>query len=219
MSDRPDKSARNRLFVEGADDFHVICALVKKAGVSWTRADQQIPFAPGTSGDRNAIKEARVAFKAGHPRVGLVVDADVDPRSRWAGLKREFDEFTQAPCSLVLPSDYPDSGVIADSQDGRRLGIWIMPDGKQSGAVEGLLASLVPRNDLWIHATESTHLARLKGALFADKDHTKAELRAWLAWQQAPGSPYGRAIELGYLGASSPLAGMLVNWFKKLFSP
>jgi hypothetical protein len=83
MTGRPDKSAKNRLFVEGADDFHVICALVRGAGISWTSSDPQIPFAPGTSGDRNAIKEARVAFKAGsHPRIGLVVDADADPSKR-----------------------------------------------------------------------------------------------------------------------------------------
>lgn len=218
MSDRPDKSAKNRLFVEGADDFHVICALVRKAGVSWSSADHQIPFAPGTSGDRNAIKEARVAFKAGHPRVGLVVDADIDPRSRWASLKKEFDEFTKTPCSLMLPSDYPDSGVIADSHDGRRLGIWIMPDGKQPGAVEGLLTSLVPRTDLWTHATAATHQARTSGAVFAEKDRTKAELRAWLAWQESPGPPYGRAIDSGYLGSSSPLAVTLVAWFRQLFA-
>lgn len=219
MSSRPDKNARNRLFVEGADDFHVICSLVRGAGVAWTSTVPAIPYAPETNGDKKAIKEARVAFKsAGHPRVGLVVDADADPKARWASLKKEFDEFASAPCGLILPPQYPEAqGVIADSQDGRRLGIWIMPDGLQPGAVEGFLTSLVPQTALWTHAVDATREASTQGAAFVAKDRLKAQLRAWLAWQEAPGSPYGRAIELGYLGSSSPLAGTLVAWVRRLF--
>lgn len=219
MSSRPDKNARNRLFVEGADDFHVLCALVRGAGVTWTSATPAIPYAPETNGDKKAIKEARVAFKsAGHPRVGLVVDADADPQARWASLKGEFEEFAQAPCGLTLPPEYPEErGVIADSQDGRRLGIWIMPDGRQPGAVEGFLTSLVPQTDLWAHAVAATRQASAQGAVFKENDRLKAQLRAWLAWQEKPGPPYGRAIELGYLGSSSPLAGTLIAWVRQLF--
>lgn len=46
-STRPSKdSTRNRLYVEGADDFHVVCALVHKSGVAWSASDSRIPHAP-----------------------------------------------------------------------------------------------------------------------------------------------------------------------------
>lgn len=213
MNDRPDKSAPNRLYVEGADDFHVICALARKSGVGWTKANPKIPFAPETSGDKNAVKEARTAVKAkSHACVGLVVDADSDPAARWAYIRREFDDL-----ELGLPAGYPVGGFLAEDRDGRRVGIWMMPGDSQPGALEGLIISLVPQVDLWSHARDATEAARAKGAMFADKDLLKARLRAWLAWQASPGAPYGRAIDAGYLGSTSPEAVALVTWFRKLF--
>lgn len=77
MSGRPSKdSTDNRLYVEGADDFHVICALVRKAGITWTATDARIPLAPNTNGDKDALEKAAVAVKNRTPCVGLVIDAD-----------------------------------------------------------------------------------------------------------------------------------------------
>lgn len=218
MNDRPDKSAPNRLYVEGADDFHVLCALVRKTGVGWTRADLRIPYAPETNGDKNAVKQARTAVKArSHRCVGLVVDADSEPRSRWTEIRNELAEFAASPFGLELPETYPVEGVVARGQDGRRVGVWMMPGGARSGAVEGFLTSLVPQDDLWVHAVDATTAARSRGATFADKDLSKARLRAWLAWQKAPGAPYGRAIDAGFLASTSAEADLLVRWFRELF--
>lgn len=219
MTGVPDKSAINRLYVEGADDFHVICALARRGGVSWTNDDPGIPFAPKTSGDKDAIKQARTAVKAGtHRRVGLVVDANGDPEARWATIRAAFAEFEAAPFGFTLPATYPTEGVVAEGHERSFVGVWMMPGDNRPGAVESFLDSLVPRTELWSHAVEATHAARAKGALFPDKDLLRAQLRAWLAWQKTPGAPYGRAIDSGYLASTSPQADALVAWFRRLFS-
>ena len=87
--ERPSKdSTRNRLYVEGADDFHVIRALVRKPGVTWTAKDARIPFAPDTNGDASALAKAVIAAKNLDPRVGLVIDGDAQPASRWQEIRR-----------------------------------------------------------------------------------------------------------------------------------
>lgn len=43
-AERPDASARNRLFVEGSDDLYVVIELVKAHGIAWTGSDGRIPM-------------------------------------------------------------------------------------------------------------------------------------------------------------------------------
>jgi hypothetical protein len=212
-SARPSKdSTRNRFYVEGADDFHVVCALVRKAGVSWIASDSRIPYAPDTNGDADAIKKAVVAVKGRTPRVGLVVDGDARPSERWQAIHRQFDEI-----GVPLPTDYEDDGVVVSLDGERCVGVWMMPYGGQPGAVEALVASLIPDSKLRAHANVATDQARAIGAEFADKDLDKARLRAWLSWQRAPGAPYGRAIDAGFLELSSPMTDALVRWFRRLY--
>lgn len=211
--DRPSKeSTRNRLYVEGADDFHVVCALVRKSGVVWAATDSRIPFAPDTNGDANALAKAVLAAKNLDPRVGLVIDGDAQPASRWLEIHRRFRAL-----GVDLPEVYSNDGVIVSVGGDRRIGVWMMPHGGQPGAVEAFVATLIPDSTLKQHADVATDQARALGAAFADKDLEKARLRAWLAWQRAPGAPYGRAIDEGFLASSSPMADALVRWFHGLY--
>jgi hypothetical protein len=199
------------LYVEGADDFHVVCALVHKSGVAWSASDPRIPYAPETNGDANAIAKAVLSVKNLDPRVGLVIDGDADPVARWQELRRKIHGV-----GAVIPDAYSSDGVIVTEGD-RRIGVWMMPYGGQPGAVEAFLTTLVPDSDLKRHAHAATDRAREIGAAFGDKDLEKARLRAWLAWQKAPGAPYGRAIGEGFLASSSPTADALVRWFRALY--
>lgn len=213
MRGQPDESYPNRIFVEGADDFHVICALVQKCGIGKDGSDRRLPYAPKANGDKEALKKACTAVKAGHRRVGLVLDADADPAARWSEVCRRFDGLD----GIALPRSYPPEGVVVDGDLDRRVGVWLMPGGNRKGAVEAFLSSLIPAGELWEHAGRATLEARQKGATFGDKDVEKARLRAWLSWQKTPGAPYGRAIQEGYLTSSSAEADLLVAWFRTLF--
>jgi hypothetical protein len=207
----PD-STENRLYVEGADDLHVVVALVMKSEPTLTATDPRVPWTPKPNGDKQAIKTAVAALKNLEPRVGLVIDADTDPQKRWRYVQQRFGAI-----GVGLPPKYPAGGYVEDVDDERRLGIWMMPCGDQPGALEAFLATLVPNGDLKNYADQAVAKARELGATFADKDLEKARLRTWLAWQQIPGVPYGLAIECGFLSSSSPWAADLVTWFRRLY--
>jgi hypothetical protein len=207
----PD-SNKSRLAVEGADDFHVVCALVMKSEPTLVALDPRVPWTPKPNGDKQAIKTAVTELKNLAPRVGLVIDADTDPQKRWREVQRRFGKI-----GVRLPPEYPAGGYVEDVDDERRLGIWMMPYGDQPGALEAFLATLVPDGDLKDYVDQAVTRAREIGATFADKDLEKARLRTWLAWQQTPGVPYGLAIECGFLSSSSPWADDLVTWFRRLY--
>lgn len=93
-----------------------------------------------------------------------------------------------------------------------------MPDNQHDGKLETFLKSLISEHDVLIeHATEATDTAKQLGAEFAESDHLKATIHAWLAWQEDPGVPYGTAIRAKYFRHDSPVAGVFVAWFKQLF--
>ena len=82
-----------------------------------------------------------------------------------------------------------------------------MPDNQREGALEQFLEDLVDDNDpLLPIAARSTSEAAESGAEFPEVDHRKAVLHSWLAWQKAPGLPYGAAIKAQFFRDNSPAA-------------
>jgi hypothetical protein len=45
----------------------------------------------------------------------------------------------------------------------------------------------------------------------------KAELHAWLAWQEDPGLPFGAAIQRKVFSSESASAMAFLGWFNRLF--
>ena len=102
---------------------------------------------------------------------------------------------------------------------GTRVGVWIMPDNRRSGAIEDFLSlsDLIQQGDqLLTHSEESTEKAKSLGARFSDSNTKKAVLHAWLAWQETPGLPYGSAIRAHYLKDDSEAAEQFVAWCRCL---
>ncbi len=53
---------------------------------------------------------------------------------------------------------------------------------------------------------------------FADKDHIKAFMHAWLALQARPGMPMGQSITARVLDPETAIAGTFIGWIRRLFS-
>lgn len=145
--------------------------------------------------------------------LGYVLDADHSVKERWAEVTTRL-----RTCGLAAPSKPPLEGYV---QSGRtRVGVWLMPNNRHRGALEQFLATLVPQGDrLFDHAKDATREALKLGAAFAQHDVAKADLHAYLAWQEEPGRPYGTAIENEYLGDRSEVADAFVKWYRRLFEP
>ena len=208
------------LWVEGKDDLHAIGHLLSRHSVDYERIPVDIKTPVGSedeaTGGRDPLLEGmQTAVMTSTGRAaGFILDADEVAQDRW-----------RAVCSrlkgvgLTPPDEIPGSGYVDQSDAYQaRVGVWLMPDNRRSGALEEFLQDLVDSGDFILPiAKESTDLAKDRGAPFPDSKRRKAVLHAWLAWQESPGLPYGSAIRARYFRHDSPDALAFVEWFKNLF--
>ena len=93
-----------------------------------------------------------------------------------------------------------------------------MPDNVRTGMLETLLLALrVGDQALHDHARDATGHARTLGAPFRDSHREKAELHAWLAWQDPPGRQLHDAVRARHLLPAPPVTDPFVGWFRQLF--
>ena len=206
---------RSRLHVEGKDDSHALLHMLATRGLPpdgpW------FPRITETGGVEGLLAgvEIAVRFGTGHA-VGFVLDANASPNDRWRAIASRL-----VSVGLTPPADLPTAGYIdfCDSFQ-TRTGVWLMPNNRREGALEDFLIDLIhPTDPLLSHAQNATNQARELGAAFPDNATQKAELRAWLAWCEEPGLPYGTAIKAGYFSRKSPDSQAFMAWFRELFHP
>ena len=208
------------LRVEGKDDVHAIKHLLSRHALDCDSIPVDIKSADGggdeTTGGRDPLLDGmhiEVMTSIGRP-VGFILDADDDPEDTW---KSVCDRLKGV--GLTLPNKAPEEGFVGEaSVVHARVGVWLMPDNRRSGALEDFLRDLVCTHDSLLPiAEESTRHAKKQGARFPDTAERKAVLHAWLAWQEKPGLPYGTAIRARYFAHDSAAALALVEWFKRVF--
>jgi hypothetical protein len=73
------------------------------------------------------------------------------------------------------------------------------------------------RPDLSEVAPDDEEIEGLPDRRFDPKDEGKAHIHTWLAWQETPREPIGRAIRQGVPTPESALALRFVNWVRRLF--
>jgi hypothetical protein len=207
----------NQLAVEGRDDLYAICNLMK-AHISWPQPQNEWPvFVREYGGRANLLEEGAlpsVAKMRYVVRIGVVIDADDNPTGCYQRIRELCD-----PLFPSLPRVLNGEGIIADNQQGKRLGVWIMPDNRSPGDLETFLRHLVPQEEtaIWAHAVESVKDAKKLGASCPDTHLSKANIHTWLAWQDPPGRPFGTALTARILRPESPEAAAFVGWFRRLF--
>lgn len=207
---------RHVLLVEGPHDKHVLYALA---------AHHKLPdecFKIETLNGLDALR-TRLRSRVGEEeRLGIVLDADVELTSRWQSIQEQVRKALGSE-ALLLPTQPSPEGTVITLPDGRRLGIWLMPNNQLPGNLEHFLAFLRPAGDQLLPLVDS-FLSQLPSAedcpqRFPDKDRMKARIHAYLALQKEPGKPLGQAITARYLDADAPEAQTLVEWLRRLFVP
>lgn len=208
----PEKSP-HRLLVEGKDDLHTIVHLLRRHGLNYDEPAPSLPYIHSTDGYSELLKALPVAAKS-YKRLGVVVDADLDPASRWTEIVNSLKGVGVKVADEPVREGEIASGLIADW----RIGVWVMPDNTSGGGLETFLGRLVPANDrCWPHADASTREAKRLDAKFPDKYFEKARIHSWLAWQEEPGQPYGTAITSACFRTDTAEAKAFVSWFQRLF--
>ena len=201
------------LHVEGKDDYHALFHLLATRQLNTTA-----PWFPEIkeAGDVDRLLNSvdiAIRFGTGHA-VGFVLDANASPNDRWRAVSNRL-----ARVGLTPPADLPAAGYIDICEPFQtRTGAWLMPNNRREGALEDFLIDLIdPTDPLVAHARSATHQAQELGAAFPINSTRKAELRAWLAWCEKPGLPYGSALKAGYFHHDSPGSEAFLSWFRKLF--
>ncbi len=210
------------LCVEGKDDLHSIIQLLLRHNIDLERGNITVKY--GSISDRGVEETGgREKLLEGMPiavitnagrSVGFILDADEVAEDRWRAVRGRLDNV-----GLTLPDEIPKEGFVGEADTFKaRVGVWLMPDDRQSGALEEFLKDLVDSSDPLLPIAEtSTDQARNRGARFRDSHRLKAILHAWLAWQERPGVPYGLAIRDRYFSHDSANALAFVEWFRRVF--
>ena len=200
-----------RLFVEGPDDEHTIGQLLLRHRF----APGDLPEFRDAGGKDGVLRSMRTAIPAGTGNsLGFVLDANDDVDGRWRAVVARLHR-----SGVDVPDQIPAAGFVGESDEyGTRVGVWVMPDNRRTGALEDFLKELIEEDDPLIrHAEESASQARALGARFREKDANKAVLHTWLAWQKEPGRPYGVAVKKRYFRGDSETALRFLAWFSRVF--
>lgn len=146
--------------------------------------------------------------------LGIVLDADEAFAGRWQRIRGMcVGLFPQ------IPKEMPRNGLVVENADGMRFGVWFMPDNESRGMLETFLKFLVPNNSAPVmkYADEAMGEAHKRGAPYRECHIDKALIHTWLAWQDPPGQPLGRALTACILDPHCEHATSFVAWFKNLY--
>jgi hypothetical protein len=203
------------LIVEGKDELRVLPELLELAGIAWPKGAEPV-LIEETDGIANILAPSFIetTLKAsGVTVVGIVVDANGDPASRWEQVRARL-----AAIRPGFPAELPSAGVIHEVAEKPRVGVWLMPDNVRAGMLETLLLGLRAGDPvLHDHARDATNHARALGAPYRDTHREKAELHAWLAWQDPPGRQLHDAVRAHALPPAPTVTDAFVAWFRQLF--
>lgn len=204
-------SSERILLVEGKDDYHVIVHLWEAHGLPKRHFDA----IDCKSSDKLLRDHLELRLKESTPPkiLGIILDADENPSSRWDAIKNRLTEVDYKE----LPTQPAEKGTIIEQNGLPKIGVWIMPDNLSKGMLEDFLAQLAPEEAMEF-AKGCVADAKDKGfSSFKDVHRSKAEIHTYLAWQDEPGNPLGISIDARALDVHLPVAKEFIGFLKKLF--
>jgi len=145
--------------------------------------------------------------------IGVILDADdKDIDSRYKEIKGKVKNFYKK-----LPKKIPENGLVHSEGKQPRLGVWIMPNNKDNGALEEFYLELADIDtdfiDKTIQQAEEKNLTSFK-----PQHRNKAIMHTCFAWQNKPGMPLHAAINEITLDNNADIARDFKGWLVKLFS-
>lgn len=213
----PIKQATRCLMVEGKDDLHSTVHIMK-AFIDWPDSKNEAPVQiTDAEGISNILDSSKLETFLMQPRLqaaGLIFDADHEQNNRYSKVRDIC-----IPFFPNMPKRMPTEGLIT-RHNGKRFGIWIMPDNQSPGMLEDFLAELIPSemSSLWEYTVSCVVEARKRGATCKEAHISKANIHTWLAWHDEPGQTPGIALRSQrVLDPTMNAAKPFVKWFLDLY--
>lgn len=199
------------LLVEGRDDKEVVFQICNYHAVN----NRDLFVVEPKEGYESLRDDLTVRPLTDVAVIGAIVDADVDPRSRWVSL---CDALTEAGYRDLPDEPHQGGTIISGIGTLPSVGIWLIPNNRLAGILEDFLAFLISQGDMLLERAEScidgipTAHRRFRAGY-----RSKALIHTWLAWQEEPGTPLGLALTRRYLNADHELVKQFLDWLLRLF--
>jgi hypothetical protein len=200
------------ILVEGNDDVHAIVHVLKKRGL-FIEGYMKLHDSGGWD---NLISAVPVRLKsAAHRVIGIVADADNCLDARWSDICKAVRKFG----FNELPAAAPKTGYVAQNDAGVRVGIWLMPNNLDNGALEDFLLTLVdPSDKVFLKAKSIVCSLSADEKRFSKVAERKAISHTYLAWQETPGRPLGLSVNFNYFNARADAAQAFQDWYSTLMA-
>ena len=202
------------LLVEGINDCHVVMNLCEK---------HKLPDIFGIhqcKGNNGVLKRLNSLISRPNPPqiIGVMLDVDNHKNhtleSRWQSVTDKLKHYNY--CLPITPDI--NGTIVAGIEDKPKLGFWFMPNNQDCGMLEDFCAELAEPLSL-VFAQECVAQARSQGlTTFKEVHTTKAVIHTYLAWQDEPGYPLGKAISSQALRSNNDIATKFTNWLNNLFT-
>lgn len=210
MKDICQQDTNKILLVEGINDCHVVMALCEAYGIPETFGIYQCGSDDGVLKRLNAL-----IIRPNPPEViGIMLDADKHSvEVRWESIKMKLRHY-----SYGFPNIPDLNGTLVEGiKDEPKLGFWLMPNNQDCGMLEDFCGELAQPESL-AFARQCVEEAQRKNVTTFKKVHySKAVIHTYLAWQDEPGYPLGKAITSHALSADKDIAQRFTNWLRRLF--
>ena len=207
MADDENTANERVLLVEGQNDKHVVRHL-------WYRYNQADPeFYISVKGNVEKLIQGIRGEILSETRtvVGILVDADDYPESRWQAVSNRLTE-----AGITPPNKPTSSGTIIEGNP--RVGVWMMPDNELDGELENFIEKMIPSSDpVWPLSVAYIDGIPQSDRKFADGKILRAKVHAWLAARKDP-RPMGTAIRAGDLDVNVTVSLAFANWLQALFN-
>lgn len=205
---------QNIILPEGQEDSHAIFQLLTRHGIGAS----DVTIERKIEGIENLLSGLSQRLRPGGiERYAIIVDADADVdedlqfAAKWSAVRNRLTK-----CGYSVP-DAPDPlGTIIDHDELPRVGVWLMPDNVQRGALEDFARLLIRDGDI-LYPYAQNCVDALPERRFGATYSAKAYIHTWLAWQENPGRPIGLAIRQGFFDPNAALAEIFVEWIRRLF--
>ena len=202
----PGTGLERVLLVEGPDDKHVVRQLCRS---------QSVPhFSIKVAGTVETLLSTVGAeiLAPGRKCVGILIDADDDPRRRWEELVDLLSEE-----DIRIPGHPNPLGTIVNTAEGPPIGIWVMPDNGSSGELEDFVQKMIPAGDpVWPKSQRYVNQIPVQHQRFRPGKSLRAQMYAWLATREIPGR-MGAAIGAGDLNIDIEICKNFMEWLRRLF--
>lgn len=196
------------LLVEGPDDKNVVWQICNRS--------PETPdfFIQDRGGIEPLLDAIGAELNAPDRRVlGILADADDNLTGRWASIVNRLAEE-----GIRIPNRPDADGVIIDTEEKPRVGIWLMPDNSMDGELENFVADMIPDDDpVWPMSQQYINEIPLEHRKFAPGKTLRAQVHAWLATLSDP-RLMGQAIGARDLTVNNPLSQTFLRWLSRLFA-